>query len=513
MSARTYRFAAAEPNGVLGSPYSIMQWLTLGLGGVASLIVTTNGVLLVGLALAVLTVGVVHVRRHGLELAEWVPLLGAYGARRLEERVSMIATGRKPGRNRMAQRGHRAPAADTSAGGEDPEPDLPSRLPKGTRMLSAEDGEGNTFGVLYNPRDRTLSALVGLRVPAYGQLNPDELMRRQRRWGDLQTGMCREGSPVSRLQWIEGTRKGDADALIDYFIQNRADESGRAGLAVRDYEEMIANMPAATQEHDLHVLLQISEAKAAPQIKRLNSKDRIAGACEVLAGELAPLAEQRLARGVEYRGVMRPEAYARWLRFCFDPFGRQNLERLAIVDPSQSGTSFSNAMPIAEEERMRSYSTDGAVHATYWISGWPQREVTANFMVPILMRTPNNVVRRISVIQEPRSIDRAIGAVERRITLDESANTYKQEKGFALTGRRRKKMEQLLERENDLNNQYGEMRFSGYITISAASEQQLEEVCAEMELKATGQRIQIRRLYGMQAEAFLYTMPLGLGLD
>ena len=184
MSARTYRFAAAEPNGVLGSPYSIMQWLTLGLGGVASLIVTTNGVLLVGLALAVLTVGVVHVRRHGLELAEWVPLLGAYGARRLEERVSMIATGRKPGRNRMAQRGHRAPAADTSAGGEDPEPDLPSRLPKGTRMLSAEDGEGNTFGVLYNPRDRTLSALVGLRVPAYGQLNPDELMRRQRRWGD-----------------------------------------------------------------------------------------------------------------------------------------------------------------------------------------------------------------------------------------------------------------------------------------------------------------------------------------
>jgi hypothetical protein len=70
-----------------------------------------------------------------------------------------------------------------------------------------------------------------------------------------------------------------------------------------------------------------------------------------------------------------------------------------------------------------------------------------------------------------------------------------------------------LQRESELADGHAEFRFSGYVTVSGADRPGLEAACAEIEQAAQQSRIELRRLYGQQREAFTWTLPLGRGLS
>ena len=70
-----------------------------------------------------------------------------------------------------------------------------------------------------------------------------------------------------------------------------------------------------------------------------------------------------------------------------------------------------------------------------------------------------------------------------------------------------------MQRETELADGHGEYRFSGYITVSGGDRSELEAACAEMEQAARQSHLELRRLYGRQAEALTWTLPLGRGLS
>lgn len=69
-----------------------------------------------------------------------------------------------------------------------------------------------------------------------------------------------------------------------------------------------------------------------------------------------------------------------------------------------------------------------------------------------------------------------------------------------------------MRREAELAAGHGEVRLSGFVTVSGRDREDLRRGCAEVLEHAARARLQLRRLYGQQAEAFTFTLPLGRGL-
>ena len=78
--------------------------------------------------------------------------------------------------------------------------------------------------------------------------------------------------------------------------------------------------------------------------------------------------------------------------------------------------------------------------------------------------------------------------------------------GASVSQRRRSR------REEELADGHAAVRFAGYVTVSAQSDEELERHCSEVEHAAQMARLELLRLYGQQEEAFTYTLPLCRGL-
>jgi hypothetical protein len=122
------------------------------------------------------------------------------------------------------------------------------------------------------------------------------------------------------------------------------------------------------------------------------------------------------------------------------------------------------------------------------------------------------MVRSIAVTLEPISPLRAIREVEAARTSDLADQELRGRMGFVETARRRRMAEATARREEELADGHAAVRFSGYVTVSARSDDELEHHCAEVEHAAQMARLELIRLYGQQDEAFTYTLPLCRGL-
>ena len=166
-------------------------------------------------------------------------------------------------------------------------------------------------------------------------------------------------------------------------------------------------------------------------------------------------------------------------------------------------------MGIASEwARLR---VDDTWHATFWIAEWPRTEVSPDFMGPLLL--PSDVRRTVSVVMEPMGPLKAVRLVEQARTADIADAELRRKGGFLATARRRREEEVLAERELELADGHAPYRFSGYVTVSAAVPDELEESCGRVEQAAGQAGLTLRRCFGDQARAFTCTLPLGRGLS
>jgi hypothetical protein len=69
-----------------------------------------------------------------------------------------------------------------------------------------------------------------------------------------------------------------------------------------------------------------------------------------------------------------------------------------------------------------------------------------------------------------------------------------------------------MRRESELAAGHGEVRLAGFITVSGRDLDDLRRSCAEVLEHAARARLELHRLYGQQADAFTFTLPLCRGL-
>jgi hypothetical protein len=213
---------------------------------------------------------------------------------------------------------------------------------------------------------------------------------------------------------------------------------------------------------------------------------------------------------VSVLGALSSAALARALRTAFDPYCRTELAALETADRDRRGLAEANAWPLGAHERWDHYRTDGAVHATYWIGGWPRVDVSPLFMDALLGRS--SAVRTVTVTFEPVPPQRSTREVEAAVTRDRADRELRHRFGQSETARQRQAEDATIRREAELAEGHAEVRLAGFITVSGRDEDDLRRACSEVHDHAARARLELHRMYGQQADAFTFTLPLCRGL-
>src|ERR1700735_3975193 len=132
------------------------------------------------------------------------------------------------------------------------------------------------------------------------------------------------------------------------------------------------------------------------------------------------------------------------------------------------------------------------------------------FMDSLLGRS--SAVRTVSVSFEPLPIDRSTREIEAAVTRDRADRELRARFGQSETARQRQAAEATIRREAELAAGHGEVRLSRLITVSGRDLDELRRACSEVLEHAARARLELHRLYGQQADAFTFTLPLCRGL-
>jgi hypothetical protein len=491
----SYRFGPLERRGLLGS-FRAGQAVVL-CGGVLLAVVvldrssTPAGAFMAAVAFAVaVAVVLIPLGRRGVD--EWAPIAALFAVR-------WIA-----GRRRF---GSRAPTRGSFACGlaggvpaiRAPTADPPPAL-RDVRILEGAYRD-HPIGVLASQRGRRLTAVLGCRVVAFALLDSEAQERRLARWGLLLSGAA--GTPIRRIQWVERTVPAQGDELARWVAAERDPAVPLRGTAmIESYLELIGTTAQITQEHEILLAIQVDSRRVRERGQRAVMRALIEQAERVAQGLEA--AEVRVL------GALNPGQLARALRTAFDPYARSELAALETADPDRPGLSEAAAWPLGALERWDHYQSDGAVHATYWIGGWPRVDVSPLFMDALLGRS--NAVRTVAVTFEPVAAERSTREVEAAVTRDRADHELRRRFGQSETARQRQAEEATTRREAELAAGHGEVRLAGFVTVSGRDPEDLRRACSEVHEHAARARLELHRMYGQQADAFTFTLPLCQGL-
>ncbi len=501
----TYRFGPLERRGILGQVRA-GQAVTAATGVLAAIVVLDRSPTAAGAFLGMLLLGSFLLAAFaplGRRTAEeWAPVALSFGMRWIHGRLSFRS--RAPGAGMVAAEGRGVAPAEGRGRAlrrllRHPLPDAPAAL-KSVRILDVPY-RGHPVGVLSELRGRRLTAVLACRVLAFSLLDADAQERRLARWGLILSGAA--GGSVRRLQWIERTAPAQGDELARWLHAERDPAVPLRGTPmIESYLELIGATTKATQEHELLIAVQIDPRRAGERGAE--------AAARSLIEQTERVAEGLEAAEVTVLGALGAGQVARTLRTAFDPYARAELASVEATEPGRDGLAEANAWPLGAREHWDHYCSDGAVHATFWIGGWPRVDVSPMFMDALLGRS--NVVRTVAVTFEPLTPERSTRDVEAAVTRDRADRELRSRFGQAETARQRQAQDATVRREAELAAGHAEVRLAGFVTVSGRDRDDLRRACAEVHEQAARARLELHRMYGQQADAFAFTLPLCRGL-
>ena len=352
---------------------------------------------------------------------------------------------------------------------------------RGLRLLRAG---WRDMGVVHDRAERTLTAALLLRGRSFALLGADEQDRRVGAWASVLASLAREGSPIHRVQWVAASFPDDGQGMRSFLAAEAAPDAGSACTA--SYDALLHDMDSHTCAHDVVLAVQVRLTKS------------VEVGCAALAREMGSLVRLLGDADVQVESVLSADDLAHQLLRTYEPHAAS-----PDTAPAQ------DHWPMAMAESWAEVRVDGMVHATFWVAEWPRIEVRSDFLAPILLSSARST---FAVVMEPLGPDAAVRKVEASRTADLADTELRRRGGFVSTARHARESEVLARREAELAEGHASFRYSGYLTVSAPSEEELVAACDMVQHAAGQSRLALRRLYGDQASAYTCTLPLCRGL-
>jgi hypothetical protein len=409
-------------------------------------------------------------RIAGRPMLEWSGTAAHYGARRLS-----------------SQHEYRARVAR-------PRPAGTLALPGDGAAVRVYLDEASGAAMLHDPHRATLAVVASVRHPSFVLLDDDERAQRVASWGRTLAGLAPSGT-CAAIQVLEATIPDPAKGQLAWWEEHGSDGEG---FAEAQYAALLDQVRLDASTHRTTITISI-DLKKAMRSNRSSSR-ALSGAASLLRGEMAGLSESLRQAGITCSGFLGEVELAAILRQAFDPG--------AELDATDPGARLEHAGPLAITESWDHLRHDSGYSSVLWISEWPRIEVPVDFLHPLVFAP--GVRRCLSLIARPLPTEVALRQLRRERTDAATDSAQKARLGQLAELADQQAYEDLLERERSVISGHADVEFTGLVSVTAATLEDLERARQSI-VRAAGQAAcEVRPLYGRQLQGFLLAaLPLG----
>jgi hypothetical protein len=384
------------------------------------------------------------------------------------------------------------------------------------RTEGGNEGDREPVAVLKDRRAGTFTAVLALQASTFALLEGGEQRRRIEAYGAMLDVLCREDSPVSRLQLLERTVP-DSGTALHRDLATHGDPAA-PGAAQAAYRQLIGAPAAFAQRHETFLALTLDPRRGSARERITAHGGGDAGSAAVLFQVLTQLAAGLEAAGVEVSGWLPPRGLAAVLRAAFDPAGAASVDRRSGGrgdepggDPGLPSGVDPQMVTMFAQPAFDHYRTDSGYHRTYWVMEWPRVEVPAGFLQPLLLNSRHR--RTLSLVMEPIPPRKALRQVDIAESHLEGERRWRHKIGRRARHRDSQEAAANARRERELTAGYGTYRFLGLISVTAPSLPELELASGEVLSLAAQSRLECAPLIHQQDQAFFAAaLPLARGL-
>lgn len=371
-------------------------------------------------------------------------------------------------------------------------------LPGQIGLLRLMD-QRSRIGVLHNCQSKRLTAVARVLGPAHLLQDHEEQDRRVVEYGRLMAGLCRSGR-IARAQILERTLPDAADGLAVWARSRGLDPTSPAGSIYQGLLDRAAPTPA---RHETLIGLSLDLVAVAKEIRKHGGG--LVGAAQVLEAEARAFQGSLVSAGVNGRWLTAAEI-AGVVRTAFDPVAAGRVEQRSASLPIAAG------LAMAIDVEWDHIHTDSAYQRVYQVDEWPRIHVTSGFLSPLLLRP--GIRRTFSVVMQPISVTKALRDARRDRVERVTDRATRSRIGQIETEQDRQTDADVAQRERDLAEGHSDVRWVGLLAVSADSLDELDDACAQMELAASQAMLDLRRVVGQQAEAFVAAaLPFCAGIE
>jgi len=205
-------------------------------------------------------------------------------------------------------------------------------------------------------------------------------------------------------------------------------------------------------------------------------------------------------------GWVEPDDLAGILRLAYDPDAVHQLEWTTRV-----GRDLQTAGPTLVTEELDHLRTDSGYHCVYWISEWPRSEVRPGFLESLLLAP--GVRRAFTLVAQPLTTGEALRSLRRERVEYQADATQRARIGQIPDYATEQEWADVNQRERDLVAGHGELRYAGFLCVTAPTLDGLQQAKSTIEQAAVNASCETRLLLGQQAQAFAAAaLPLGRGI-
>ncbi|MFG2006162.1 SCO6880 family protein [Spirillospora sp. NPDC048911] len=367
-------------------------------------------------------------------------------------------------------------------------------------LLSAEDGAGGRYGIVWDRRTGRLTATLRV-VPASTWLADRT---------DADTWVAAWGQWLARLGhlpavcWVSvtvETAPEPGSTLADNV--NRSIAPDAPATAKHILNELVSSAPGAAADVDTRVSITFD-----PQAFPTSPRDLTMAAAEV-GRALDGLSSALGGCGVSVLGRASAAEIAGTVRTAFDPPARGEVNRL-LSRAGDTGEllAWSDAGPVHAIEHTGHYEHDGAVSVSWAWQEPPRQNVHSDVLARLV--SPGPFPKRITLQYQALPAAAASRVLQQEVNAAAFRAQFRRRTGRDETARDSWDTARARQAAAEEAMGAGVCLVSLYATVTVTAPDDLRRAIAHVEAAADTSRIRLRRLWGSQAAGFATTLPCGI---
>ncbi|SEF78401.1 hypothetical protein SAMN04489712_10219 [Thermomonospora echinospora] len=366
-------------------------------------------------------------------------------------------------------------------------------------LLSAEDGYGGRYGVVWDRRAGLLTATLRV-VPASTWLaDRTDTDTWVACWGNWLASLGHQRA-VRHVTVTVDTAPEPGSTLADAvsaMIDPRAPAPARLIIG-----EVVNTAPAAAADVDTRMSVTF-DPKASPTAPK-DLLDAVAELGRTLEG-----LESRLGLcGVTVVGRATAAEIAGTIRTAFDPDARGEVNRLLSRPSSQEVLSWADAGPVHAVEYTDRYVHDSGISVSWAWHEAPRQAVHSNVLARLV--APGPYPKRVSLQYRVLPAAQATKVLESEVNAAAFRSAFRRKTGRDETARDAHDAARARQAAAEEAMGAGVCLVSMYVTVTVTDEGELRRAVAHTESAAESSKIRLRRLWGSQAAGFATTLPCGI---